>query len=463
MNKYKISASKWQKRYSLVLTAASEKEAKERVHSEWYSILTVTEIDDSELLWNKFIFEWKLDGKIKKWIIAWDDIFKIYKKLRNDLGYKIYFLYPESDKELDVESKKKILKDLEEWYNHGSNVKKISKKQTKKTSYTEKKSLEWFHMKKELDETYRLIEVVLEKLQNIIINPNIHVTDEKKEKITNIYNSIVKVKKSTNIEKLKQVWELALLKIWEIELASLEWEKTKKAQKLLKETNSLLKQVGSSEQFKEKNKNLTYIIETFKEDMKEKLFFFKNIKKSLKDWGKKKIIDKESYNFLKTLLLLDKYQERLKKNNKNIQKNIFKILIPSKSNQEIRENILIKRRVIKQNISLLKAKKSGKVTSYTGVMKWYKKIVEKIINTVRVFDNYIFYVVVSYSILFIVYINMTHLWYDFSTYSFNYTGIFYFIFILFLFILTSISRGVFALTLNFVFLFFILIFWVVNF
>jgi len=463
MDKFKISASKGQKKYSLVLTAASEKEAKERVHSEWYSILSIKEITEAEISWNKFIFEWIVNGKHKKWVIIWNDIFKVYVKLKDDLWYMLSALYPESDQGLNSEEKTKILQSLHEGYTHMWKKGKQEQKRTSKQNYTEAKSLDGFHMKKELDETYILIDIVLEKLQGLIINPKNNIDNEKKQKLSDVYNNIVKIKKSTNIEKLKQVWEVALLKIWEIELQALESSKNQESKKLLSQTNKLLKQVWSNEQFKEKNKDINYIFSLFVSDLKEKLDIAKSTKSILKEKNSKKLIDKDSYSFLKTLLLLDKYKKRLKQNNKDISKNLISITLPFGKNKDIGEKILLKRRVIKQNISLLKAKKSWKIISYTGVIKGYKKIIEKTISLIRIFDSYIFYVVVSYSILFILYINMAHFGYGFSWYDFNYTGIFYFIFILSAFILTSISRGIFVLSLNFVILFFILIFWVVNF
>jgi len=37
-------------------------------------------------------------------------------------------------------------------------------------------------MKRELDETYALIDIVLEKLQNLIINPKNNIDQERKQK-----------------------------------------------------------------------------------------------------------------------------------------------------------------------------------------------------------------------------------------------------------------------------------------
>jgi len=61
-------------------------------------------------------------------------------------------------------------------------------------------------MKKELDETYKLIEFVLKKMRGVIENSQFYdINPLQKEKLKEIYNSIVKIKKSTNISKLKQI------------------------------------------------------------------------------------------------------------------------------------------------------------------------------------------------------------------------------------------------------------------
>ena len=41
MNKYKVSVSKGQKKYSIIVPAASQEEARERAHKEGYSILGI--------------------------------------------------------------------------------------------------------------------------------------------------------------------------------------------------------------------------------------------------------------------------------------------------------------------------------------------------------------------------------------------------------------------------------------
>ncbi|MDR1988468.1 MAG: hypothetical protein LBQ24_07270 [Candidatus Peribacteria bacterium] len=60
-------------------------------------------------------------------------------------------------------------------------------------------------MSKELDETNKLIDVVLLKLEKLFSSNIDYVPQDKKEKLKQIYNEIIKLKKSTNISKLREI------------------------------------------------------------------------------------------------------------------------------------------------------------------------------------------------------------------------------------------------------------------
>ena len=245
MPNYKISVSKDSKRYSIIFKADNEMAARDRVHKEWYSILGVEEIKSIEDVWTTFIFEWYRNWEFKHWKIAWDDIFKVYVNLTKNLEYDIISIYSEKDKDLSQEQKDKILNELKEEYEFIFRNKrdKIDELRDKiKKEKWENINIDQFYLKKELEETNKLIVHVLWKLESMILwNSIVNLDSEQRHKFENIYNSIIKLKKSTNISKLKEIWELALQKIWKLELAKLEETKDQKNRELLNETNKLLK------------------------------------------------------------------------------------------------------------------------------------------------------------------------------------------------------------------------------
>ena len=245
MPNFKISVSKENKRYTIIFKAENEAVARDRVHQEWYSVLGVEEISAVESVWNIFIFEAYKNWQIKHWKIAWDDIFKVYVNLVRNLEYDVFSIYNEKDKDLPIEKKEKILKELKEEYAFLQKWKRQDKldelREKIKKEKWEALNLNQFYLKKELEDTNKLIVHVLKKLESMILwNSAVKLTQEQKIKFEAIYNSIIKLKKSTNISKLKEIWEVALQKIWKIELSQLEDTKDEQNRELLKDTNKLL-------------------------------------------------------------------------------------------------------------------------------------------------------------------------------------------------------------------------------
>ncbi|MDQ7022199.1 MAG: hypothetical protein Q9M97_01460 [Candidatus Gracilibacteria bacterium] len=208
------------------MNAISDVEARKKVHSQGYSILGVEELNEDKIKGHKFIFEAvDKNGNIKKGKVVATDPFKVYVKLKEGLEYKVKFLYSQTDENKSEGIKLDIVKHLEEQYNlyNSVNFKNKSVKKQKEETKLEKKNLDNFYLKKELEETYRLIDFVLIKLKHILDNANEKEVDLiKKQKIKTIYNLIIKLKKTTNIAKLKEIGELALMKIGKIELSILE-------------------------------------------------------------------------------------------------------------------------------------------------------------------------------------------------------------------------------------------------
>ena len=453
MQNYKISVSKKDKKYTIVLKAETEKIARQKVHDEWYSILSIEEINRKENIWNTFIFKvLTKTGEEKKWKLVWNDLFKAYVKLKKDLDYDVLELYPEEDSDkLDDNQKKVIVHDLKEEFELVfANKKEKKVKLEELDDVPKEKKLDNFYLKKELNETYNLIDFILVKLENLLNWKTwIELDNEQKEKLKKIYNSIIKIKKTTNIAKLKIIWELALVKIWQIELRYLEEKHEEWSKELLKETNNLLKKIGSKESFIEKDKDINYILKNIWNNIRE---YFSKFKKN----NKKEEIDKHSHEYVKNMLFLKRYKEKLHENTIFIIKNIFSLIF----NKELREETFIRRKVLNQNIYLLKVKEKWINYSYTFIKKGLSSFQEIIYSFLRNIKNYLFIVIIIYVLLFMIILNIN---YYFDFYSANLEWLFYFLIVFLIYIVLYLFRNLFLILLNFAILFFIVIFWVVNF
>jgi uncharacterized protein YbcC (UPF0753/DUF2309 family) len=91
-------------------------------------------------------------------------------------------------------------------YYSGKKKEKTQKVNSQINKKDEKLDLSSFYLNKELEEINKLIDNVLQKLEKIFISENSNsVTPQKKEKLRQVYNEIIKLRKSTNISKLKEV------------------------------------------------------------------------------------------------------------------------------------------------------------------------------------------------------------------------------------------------------------------
>lgn len=458
MPRYKVSVSKQQKKYSIVLNAISDVEARKKVHDQWYTILSVEELNENKISGHKFIFE-AIDKNwnIKKWKVVADDPLKVYVKLVEWLEYKVKYLYSQNDENKSEWIKLDGIKHLKEQYEL-YNLRKSKKKSTKvqnAENKLENKNLDNFYLKKELDETYRLIDFVLIKLKHILNNANEDEVDNiTKQKIKGIYNLIIKLKKTTNISKLKEIWESALVKIWKIELKILEKNKSSKSRKYLSETNNLLKKIGSKESFIEKNRDINYIISTFITSFKETI---NSLKKEKKD--NKNEIDKESTSYWKTKLLIKKYSDKEKELTRNILKSYLKYFKKWEKDKLI--DLKIKLKVVKQNITILKAKQTWKIVSYTKLIKWYNYFIELLLILLKLLNSYFISFIYIFSLFIISYFILER--FNIVDFDLNINWIFIIIFIIFWSLLIFISRWIFSLSINIAIFFFMTILGVVNF
>jgi hypothetical protein len=460
MKRFKISVWKDQKKYTLVFQAENEIAAKDRVHKEWYSILSIQEFTEEINLAKSFTFKGIINWEEKTGKVIGDDIFKVYIKLRKWLGYKVLELYSTSEI-INESDKLKQIRIFEQEYDifleHEHKLaKKVVKKIKKPVDKLEETNIDSFYMKKELEQTYKLIDFVLEKVRNLIDDKEItHLDLEQKEKLKTVYNSIIKIKKTTNVNKLREIWELALLKVGLLEVRDLDSNKSIKMKGLLKDTNKLLKKIGSTKQFIEKDSDYKKIIEG------KILNFFDRLKKYTK--SNKNKVDKNTHTYIRTELFIRKYKEKEKENTIQILKNIIKFIY----NTEYREYILLRRQVIKQNLLLYCIKQKGINYSYSTIKKGYLHIQEVIESIILLIRLYVFAIIFFYSLFILIYINIFPFiqwqWNLLQDITFNFKGLFYFILLIFLYLSFYIRKGIISLWVNFVILFFIVIFGIINF
>lgn len=459
MKSFKVVVLKWAQRFTLIRKAINEFQLKEDLHKEGFSVWSIEEIKDWEITGNKYYFDVLEKWELKTWTISSNDIFKSYLKIKYEMKYNLQYIYYEPTTSL--EEKQKILHELEEQYEiyiqtNKKVLQKEEEQQQKKVEQNviQEESIDSFQMKKEIEMVSKVIERVLIKLKFFIDIPDENIISfEKKQKLKTVFDEITKLKTSTNVYKLKQIWEIGLVKIWEIELEILEQKKSQEMKKLLWETNKMLKFVWSKESFIEKEKDIWYILQKTSQWILD--LFLSKKKKTTQE------IDTKSSSYLKTKALYLKYQNKYRQNQIEILKKFYIFLIPTKEFQKQSEYLLLKQKVIQQNMMILKTKLTTTHFSYTKIVKWYNFFVEKILQLLYFLKDPLFFFILMYGVIFILFQNIKY--YNILNIDLNLSGLFYFILILLFYICVHFSRWIVSLIFNFVFFWFIFIVWVINF
>lgn len=389
MNTFKVICAKNNQKVELIVQYNSLDEAKEHLHKQWYSIIDIQEISESLDNSGIFYFEAIINSEKKSGKIKSNDIFKAYLKLVDDLHYDIIYIYDQKD----LEENEKIIitqkvKETYKIYKWGQKTKKVDEIKKNESKIETKTSDISEIVLKELNYYYNLIDNIIEKIDYIFTTYSAYIDPVKKEKLGQIYTALKQVKNITNVTKLKSIWELSLVKIWEFEKDLIINNSTLIKKDILKNTNKLLKSFWSKQYIQVSEQNYSKIIvDIIKSFFKEK-FDTKISEKVVKT-------DKNSYSYLKIIKELNTYKEKLKE----IQIKKLKALVLF--DKEKSKRLAIKEKLVKQNISLSKNRLSNNNFSYTKIVKWfgyYNKIIFFLIQ--KISDLFI-YGIFIYSIFFI--------------------------------------------------------------
>ena len=364
---FQAICSKWNRKLTLSLTASNIDEAREILHGQWYSIMELKEADGTQSKWNEknfFYFDIRVNNQIKTWKIQSDDVFKSYKKLIDDLGYDVVYIYTNDG--MSEEQKKVITAKVRDSYrlykaSMGENIDERKIEATQDQQDIQQISPQ---ILREIEHYSLVADSTIEKIQNLLLKYHATIPDEKKLDLEKLEHTLLQNKWSSNLGKIKTVVEAALKNIGEIELELVKTGMVEEKKKFLEETNSLLKQIGSSDQI---NTTGTESMDIWKSLTK----FFSGL--SSTEWEKKnekKAVDTNSFIYYKNQRELNLYKQSLNKNDILILKNI----ITFKFNTIKR--LLLKKRLLLQNIQIIENRVNNKNVSYTKIVHWFRYYID---------------------------------------------------------------------------------------
>ena len=423
MKAFRAVCAKNNQKIEIIVKYNSIEEAKEDLHKQGYSIMDIKEISEYNEDSGVFYFDAIINWSKKTWQIKSNDIFKAYLKLVDDLHYEVIYIY--DNKDLAEQEKRLITEKIKESfliYNKKNKEKEIKWEEIKNIAKKADNLPEF--LKKELNLYYNLIDKILFKMDNIFLNYNDLIDEEKKYKLNQIYINLKQVKNITNINKLKTIWEIALVKIWEFETELILKNSLNVKKDILKDTNKILKELWSKKVIRLEKDDIWYLASTF---IKNLINNYLNIKNQ----SKKEKIDKNSYNYFKILRELNIYKEKLDLVNKNILKATF-----SFNNEELKK-LKIKKKLIIQNIWILKSRLNNRIISYVQIVKWVDFYAKVLLYFLQKLWDLFLYSLLIYSFFFIFIQN--------STLRINFKFIYIIVLVALLSLILKISKNIYLL------------------
>jgi predicted Zn-dependent protease with MMP-like domain len=254
---FQAICSKWSRKLTLSLVAAHIDEAREILHSQGYSIMELKESDWVQQKWsdkNFFYFDIRINNQIKTWKIQSDDIFKSYKKLIEDLGYDLVYIY--TNEWMSEEQKKVITAKVKDSYRlyKASIWENIDERKIERTQDEQDIQQISPQILREIEHYNLIWDSTIEKIQNLLLKYHATIPDLKKNELEKLEHLLLQQKWSSNLWRIKLAVESALKQIWEIELELVKIWNSEEKKKFLEETNSLLKQIWSSDRIQTDNK-----------------------------------------------------------------------------------------------------------------------------------------------------------------------------------------------------------------
>ncbi len=398
---FQATCSKWSKRLTLTLSANDIEAARSMLHDQGYSIIELHEavIDSRISEWNFFYFDARVNGILQSGKIQSTDIFKSYKKLTEDLKYEIIYIY--TNEWMPEESKKIITAKVKDGYrlykeSLGEDMDEQDILKSKTQDQQEMQEISW-EVLKEIEKYAKVIDSSIEKIQNIFLRYHDKITSEQKINLENLENSLIQAKWTKNIGKISTTVENGLRMIGETELALMKTGMTDEKQKFIDETNALLKKVWSHDRIEsesEKHDTIEYKLNHLFDKTKK----IDSIKTSWDQVAATNPAKKDTNSFIyfKNKRELDIYKKKLNTTEIDIIKKFLTFQFPQW------KKLLLKKKLISQNIEIIDNRINNRVISYTKILHGIEYHIDKIFNFIRNTTSIMLYTIFLYTVMYIL-------------------------------------------------------------
>lgn len=383
MQTFVAICSKNGQRVSVNVVKPTIEEARDELHKQGYAIIEIKEAAHSEGDAGGFFFEILIDGKKKNGTIKSDDMFKAYRKLVKELGYQVIAIY--DDPKATEEEKAFITNKLKETYVL-SEGKKGAEKEAE-TDKDKKPSIDQSDfdpnsvLAQRVKKYQELILKISEKIDMLLLKYSDRLEEDRIAKLKELSKTIRLLKNITNPDKLKLIGEAVLEKIGELEIELIERNFADKKGELLKDTNGILRQFGSSKKVILPEEDFMRQVRIFWQGIVDTYF----TKKVRTGPAAAKSEASSEFMYFKNVRELKIYEAK----RDELKKEMFKGLFTLRGDK--RERMRLKLKMIEQNVELLGNRINNRSGSYVKMKRGISATSNALFYLVRSFGDFLLY------------------------------------------------------------------------
>lgn len=400
--------SKNGQRVELSLSRPTLEEAKQELHNQGFAIIEIQEdawiaIKPEDASLSTFYFEIEIDWRRKNGQIKSSDSFRAYIKLVDDLHYQVISLC--DNPTASEEEKKFFTNRIREMYavfkDRGPKEKPQSQKEASVPKGPDADPAAHDPtsvLARQVAKYHALIEKIVVKIEFLLARYSEQLWEDRTFRLKELTTQLKQLKNITNPDKLKIVGETALDRIGQLEIELIEKGFITEKKEALGQTNVLLREIGSRKRIILPEDDFVIQIKSFWKGFQENY-----LSKGVKNVSKAVSPESASGEFLyfKNVRELKAYEAKKSEINHELFRGFLKL------KGEKKERLILKRKLVDQNIELLTNRIKNRSVSYVKLKRGASRYSESFFFLCRSLGDFFTYSIFVYALLYSIYLPTT--------------------------------------------------------
>ncbi|MDQ1343818.1 MAG: hypothetical protein QG650_538, partial [Patescibacteria group bacterium] len=332
-------------------------------------------------------------GQIKS-----SDSFSAYKKLVDDLHHEVIAIY--ENPSATEEEKRFFTNRIREMYAvyRGFNKKNPAPAPVtagpKVTEADATPSDKTSVLGRQVEKYHALIERIVEKIEFLLVKFPTQIGEDRAFRLKELSTKLKQLKNTTNADRLKLIGEAALESIGKLEIELIEKGHIKDKKEVLGETNTLLRGMGSSKRAILPEDDFVVQMKGIWSSFRENYFAPAVQKKS--EGSLKTDIGTNEFLYFKNVRELKAYEMKKSEINRELLQGIISL------RGEKRNRLIMKKKLIDQNIELLSSRIKNRSVSYVKLKRGISQYSESFFYLCRSLGDFFTYSLLAYAIVYSV-------------------------------------------------------------